>query len=79
MSSLRKLVDRKCKECTYDPSCAGSWRFQTQECTVKSCALWEVRPMTTATVVLNRKERASTELDIEAMIDDLEDEVAETV
>jgi hypothetical protein len=35
--------------------------------------------MTTATVVLNRKERASTELDIDAMIDDLEDEVAETV
>ena len=43
--SMRKAVNEKCKQCTYDPLAGlGTWRQQTEGCTVKSCALWEIRP-----------------------------------
>lgn len=45
MASLKKAIEQKCKDCTYDQSAAGTWREQTERCTVRSCALWEVRPI----------------------------------
>ena len=43
--SLRKAVNEKCAECIYDPlSGGGTWREQVAQCSVKSCALWRVRP-----------------------------------
>jgi hypothetical protein len=43
--SYRKLINEKCKQCTYDPmSGLGNWRQQIGLCTVKSCPLWAVRP-----------------------------------
>jgi hypothetical protein len=47
--SLRGAINRKCKECIYDPvSGTGAWRQQVQNCMSKSCALYEVRPTSKA-------------------------------
>lgn len=75
MASLRKCIEAKCKDCTYDPLAGGTWREQVEECTVRSCPLWEVRPLTVATINLNRKTRAAAgEINIDALIADLDDE-----
>ena len=76
MASLKKCIEEKCKDCTYDPQQAGSWRSQVQDCRVKTCALWEVRPITMETLLRNRKEKgASTvEVDVDALVDGLDDE-----
>lgn len=78
MASLKKCIENMCKGCTYDQSIAGTWREQVELCTVKSCALWEVRPMTVATINLQRKERGSAgvpaAMDIDALLDSMEDE-----
>ena len=43
--SLRKAIDAKYKECIYDPiGGQGRWREQTENCTVKNCPLYPVRP-----------------------------------
>jgi len=47
MTSLRKAIDEKCKDCTYDPLAPGTWRQQTSLCTVDLCALYELRPKST--------------------------------
>lgn len=47
--SLRKSIDAKCKDCTYDDSNGlGTWRQQTELCTVTRCPLWPVRPVSKA-------------------------------
>ena len=44
--SLRKSINEKCKQCTYDDQSGfGTWRQQTEACTVRSCPLFEVRPI----------------------------------
>ena len=44
--SLRKAINEKCKDCGYDDqSGLGTWRQQTEGCTVKLCPLWPVRPL----------------------------------
>lgn len=45
MTSLRKLINAKCKECIYDPCAQGSWRQQVKECTSYDCPLYPVRPL----------------------------------
>lgn len=43
--SYRKAIDRKCKECLFDPiGGSGKWREQTEACTAYSCPLFDVRP-----------------------------------
>lgn len=74
MASLKKCIEQKCRNCTYDPQQAGSWRSQTESCTVKSCALWEVRPITMETMLRNRKEKGAADMDLDALIDGLDDE-----
>lgn len=76
MASLKKAVEAKCKDCIYDPAVGGTWREQVELCTSeKSCALWPVRPKTTATINLHRKSRdAGSELNLDALVDGLEDE-----
>ncbi len=48
--SLRKHINDHCKTCIYDYSAAGTWRQQVTLCTVKSCALYPVRPVTKAPI-----------------------------
>lgn len=43
--SLRRAINDKCKECSFDPIGGnGTWRQQTAACTSKTCPLWPVRP-----------------------------------
>lgn len=80
MASLKAAISAKCKDCTYDSASPGSWRFQVEGCTVKSCALWEVRPITIETINLQRKgvvKCVVVDTDINSLIDSLEDEVDE--
>lgn len=47
--SLRKAIDAKCRDCTYDLKAAGNWRVQTSLCSATECPLWPFRP--TASVI----------------------------
>ena len=47
MPSLRKGIDLHCKNCVYDHLAVGTWRQQVTLCSVKSCALYDVRPKST--------------------------------
>lgn len=45
--SLRGAINAHCRDCCYDhmDKGAGTWRMQTEACTVTQCALYEVRPV----------------------------------
>ena len=45
--SLRKAINQNCKDCVYDEIATGTWRQQASLCSVKSCALYAVRPKST--------------------------------
>jgi hypothetical protein len=45
-AGLRGRVDAKCCECIYDNYSEGTWRKQVEDCSVKTCPLWKVRPQT---------------------------------
>lgn len=74
MASLKKAIEAKCKDCTYDSAVSGTWREQVEMCTVKRCPLWEVRPVTVATINLNRNKRPDDGVDIDALIAGLPDD-----
>jgi len=78
MANLKAAINAKCKDCTYDKAIPGTWREQTENCTVKVCALWPVRPMTGATITLHRKPRP-VEIDVDALVDSLEEEMVDPV
>jgi len=48
--SLRKCIDENCRNCIYDEQAKGTWRQQVTLCTVESCAMYPVRPITKATI-----------------------------
>lgn len=77
MASLKAAIKAKCKDCTYDPQVPGTYLEQIEMCTVTSCPLWTVRPMTVATINLIRKEKltaAGPGIDIDALVAGLDDE-----
>jgi len=43
-AGLRGKVNAMCISCVYDEHVSGTWRNQTENCTVTLCPLWEVRP-----------------------------------
>lgn len=43
---LRARVNANCCECIYDELDSGTWRKQVENCTVYSCQLYPVRPIT---------------------------------
>ena len=46
--SLRQAINRKCRDCTFDPKCGGgTWREQVAQCSSFACPLWPVRPAPT--------------------------------
>lgn len=47
MSSLRERINQNCRDCVVDGLAPGNWRQQVTLCSVKSCALHEIRPKTT--------------------------------
>lgn len=72
MASLKKCIEQHCKNCTYDQKQEGTWRAQTEACTVRTCALWAVRPITMETIIANRKNRG-IEVDVKSIVDGLPD------
>jgi len=74
MGSLKKQIELKCKQCTYDATQPGSWRHQVEECTVRSCPLWEIRPLTMETILIRRKGKVGTDSVIDALVAGLEDD-----
>jgi hypothetical protein len=72
VASARKCIEEYCKSCIYDETQPGSWRQQVEECTIKSCPLWVVRPMTLSTVLEQRKVRISMRKD--GAVEGFEDE-----
>ena len=48
--SLRRAIDAHCRDCTYDPEAAGTWRQQATLCTVLGCARHLCRPVTKAAI-----------------------------
>ena len=42
---LRNAIDNMCKDCTYDELDKGTWRQQVAACTIKTCPLHSVRPV----------------------------------
>lgn len=71
MASLKKAIDAKCKACCYDPMDTGTWREQSERCVVKSCPLWEVRPITIVSINAIRKTNNS----FNNILDTLEDAI----
>ena len=45
---MRQAINAKCRDCIHDPAAPGNWRQQVDACTLRSCALWEYRPKSTA-------------------------------
>jgi len=75
LASLKRCIEMKCKDCSYDPMDVGTWRDQVERCVVRSCPLWEVRPMTVSTINLNRKTRAvEGRINIDALVAGLGEE-----
>lgn len=81
MASLKAAIRQKCKDCTYDPAAEGTWLMQVEACNVKSCALWEVRPLTVNTVNIRRGTAAiangTVSADLLAQLPDEDEEPAE--
>ena len=46
-TSKAKAIKDMCKECSYDPTDKGTWREQVQGCKVRSCPLYNFRPLVT--------------------------------
>lgn len=47
--SPQQAINQKCKDCIYDEHNGGTWRDQTEACTVTSCALYDLRPVSSST------------------------------
>ncbi len=80
MASLKSAIKAKCINCSYDDKAPGTALAQVESCTVRSCALWEVRPVTVATLNARRKcaaAGAELDLDLNALVDGLDDEDTE--
>jgi len=75
--SRTKAINDKCKDCIYDQKAGGSWREQVEACkSEKTCALWPYRPVSSATISINRKLKGGStgDADFDALIDGLEDD-----
>jgi hypothetical protein len=80
--SRTKAINEKCKDCIYDHAAPGTWREQVELCTSQSCALWQHRPITVATMNLQRKGKDVGGLDtaaLDALVAGLEDEEEDDV
>jgi hypothetical protein len=79
MASLKQCIADKCKDCIYDHLAPGTWREQVEQCNSPKCALWPVRPMTIATINLQRKAKGVTGAALDSLVADLPDDEDEEV
>lgn len=45
MATRTQAINRKCKECLYDPHARGAWREQVAACVSANCHLHPFRPV----------------------------------
>lgn len=50
-------INAMCWECIYDPNEGGTWRAQVEACVSPSCPLYKFRPLTSESLVKERKKR----------------------
>ena len=48
MASRRKAIHAYCKSCSYDKLDKGTWRYQTENCVMTTCELYDFRPRITS-------------------------------
>ena len=68
MPSLRKAIDKNCKECIYDRHEVGNWRQQVTRCGVYTCPMWDVRPLTKVKVLVDCANEAHREAEAEILL-----------
>jgi len=51
--SLRKAINGKCKDCSFDDLAAGTWLQQITLCSCSNCPLYKVRPQSKAQIPEN--------------------------
>jgi hypothetical protein len=44
-AGFRTRINDMCSDCIYDPSQAGTWRFQVENCTFVKYPIHDVRPV----------------------------------
>jgi len=70
--SLRRAINRKCRERIYCPlTGTGSWRRQVEHCTSISCPLFSVRPKSTGYIPETGNALENPELGQDAPVLDL--------
>jgi hypothetical protein len=79
MASLKAHIKAYCISCTYDATQPGTALSQIEACSVTSCKLYDVRPLTVATINLHRNKRDVDPGNIEALLAGLEDDDDEDV
>ena len=57
----RNRVNNNCKSCIFDPAEAGTWRQQVTLCTVTSCHMWPIRPVSQDYIALMDADRGHHE------------------
>jgi hypothetical protein len=65
----QQAINAKCKECIYDEHNGGTWKEQTEACTVSSCPLYDLRPVSLATKKKRSDERFNKLSDSEKQIE----------
>lgn len=73
--SLRTAIDDNCRTCIFDSAAAGTWRQQVTLCSVTSCSIYPVRPVTKSAIpesVLNYYSVTGPERDRYALKNTLE-------
>ena len=73
--SLRKAINENCKNCIFDRKAAGTWLQQVTLCSVTSCSIYPVRPVTKSAIpesVLNYYSVTGPERDRYALKNTLE-------
>ncbi len=60
--SLRKAINAKCRECTYDPFDVGTAAQQIAVCIDSDCPLHSVRPITTKRLPISLLEAYNVDL-----------------
>ena len=48
--SLRQAINDNCRTCIFDSAAAGTWRQQVTLCSVTSCHIYPVRPVTKSAI-----------------------------
>lgn len=74
--SKTKALHEMCKSCIYDKAASGTWREQVENCGSQHCPLWQHRPVTVATINLQRraKDGIVDGVDIDAILAGMDDE-----